>query len=79
MAENVEAPNAHAALTRATAESERHAKAMRAIWPLGEGPVDGSEVFRIVDLPDFRNWRTGLHGGTRKIVEGIVSAREIAV
>jgi hypothetical protein len=29
-------------------------------------------------LPDLRNWRTGLHGGARKIVEGIVSAREIA-
>jgi CRISPR system Cascade subunit CasD len=75
---DLEAPNAHAALARATAESEGPAKAMRAIWPLGEGPEDGSEVFRIVDLPDLRNWRTGLHGGTRKVVEGTVSAREIA-
>ncbi len=75
---DVEAPNAHAALARATTESERPVKSMRAIWPLGEGPEDGSEVFRIVDLPDLRNWRTGLHGGTRKIVEGTVSAREIA-
>jgi CRISPR system Cascade subunit CasD len=74
----VEASDAHAALAQATAESERPAKAMRAIWPLGEGPEVGSEVFRIVDLPDLRNWRTGLHGGTRKIVEGTVSAREIA-
>ena len=75
---DVEAPNAHVALARATAESERPVKTLRAIWPLREGPEDGSEVFRIVDLPDLRNWRTGLHGGTRKIVEGTVSAREIA-
>lgn len=43
---------------------------MRALWPLGEGPSDGAEVERIVDLPDLRNWRTGLHGGARKVVEG---------
>lgn len=75
---DLETPNAYAALAQATAESERPVKALRAIWPLGEGPEDGSEVFRIVDLPDLRNWRTGLHGGTRKIVEGTVSAHEIA-
>ncbi|WP_186389328.1 MULTISPECIES: type I-E CRISPR-associated protein Cas5/CasD [unclassified Stappia] len=44
--------------------------AMRALWPLGEGPVDGADVERIVELPDLRNWRTGLHGGARKVVEG---------
>lgn len=47
---------------------------MRAIWPLGEGPVDGAEVERIVELPDLRNWRTGLHGGARKVVEGRIRA-----
>ena len=51
---------------------------MRAIWPVGEGPEDGDDVFRVVDLPDLRNWRTGLHGGTRRVVEGVVWAREIA-
>lgn len=45
----------------------------RALWPLGEGPETGSEVDRIVDLPDIRNWRTGLHGGSRKVVEGRVT------
>jgi len=44
----------------------------RALWPLGEGPNAGSEVDRIIDLPDIRNWRTGLHGGARKVVEGRV-------
>lgn len=46
--------------------------AARALWPLGEGPDAGSVVDRIIDLPDIRNWRTGLHGGARKVVEGRV-------
>ena len=74
----VKAHDAYTALTLATADSESPAKTMRAIWPLGEGPEDGGDVDRIVDLPDLRNWRTGLHGGTRKVVDGTVSAREIA-
>ncbi|MBT3072121.1 type I-E CRISPR-associated protein Cas5/CasD [Rhodomicrobium sp. Az07] len=75
---DVKAFDAHAALTLATADSKSPAKAMRAIWPLGEGPEEGDKVTRILDLPDLRNWRTGLHGGTRKVVEGTVSAREIS-
>lgn len=51
----------------------------RAVWPLGEGPESGREVDRIVDLPDIRNWRTGLHGGVRKVVEGrVVPERQAA-
>jgi CRISPR system Cascade subunit CasD len=51
----------------------------RALWPLGEGPEAGSGVDRIVDLPDIRNWRTGLHGGARKVVEGrVVPERQVA-
>lgn len=51
----------------------------RAFWPLGEGPEAGSEVDRIIDLPDIRNWRTGLHGGVRKVIEGrIVPERQAA-
>ena len=42
----------------------------RALWPLGAGPVDGADVERLVELPDLRNGRTGLHGGARKVVEG---------
>ena len=36
----------------------------RAIWPEAEG---GGAVG---DLADLRNWRSGLHGGSRRIVEG---------
>lgn len=50
----------------------------RALWPLGEGPEAGREVHRIVDLPDLRNWRTGLHGGVRKVVEGEVTPERAA-
>lgn len=52
---------------------------LRAIWPLGEGPDSGPAVDRIIDIPDIRNWRTGLHGGARKIVEGrIIPERQAA-
>ncbi len=73
----LEAPDAWTALIRATADAGGAERPMRAIWPLGEGPLEGEEVDRIVDLPDLRNWRTGLHGGTRRIVEGRLSAREV--
>ena len=43
----------------------------RAQWPLGEGP-GGDGVF---DLCDLRNWRTGLHGGVRKVSEGRIPSR----
>jgi len=75
---DVQAPDAYTALARATGETDAPEKTMRAIWPLGEGPDAGVDVFRVLDLPDLRNWRTGLHGGTRTIVEGRVRAREIA-
>jgi len=45
---------------------------LRALWPLGEGPESGANVDRVVELPDLRNWRTGLHGGSRTVVEGRV-------
>lgn len=62
------APTAHAALRKIPGQD-----GLRALWPLGEGPQEGAEVRRVVDLPDLRNWRTGLHGGTRRIVEGLVT------
>ncbi|MGO9391820.1 type I-E CRISPR-associated protein Cas5/CasD [Rhodoblastus sp.] len=71
------APTAHAALAQ-IAMDDSAPKKLRAIWPVGEGPDDGDDVWRIVDLPDLRNWRTGLHGGARRIVEGVVTAREFA-
>lgn len=39
---------------------------LRACWPAGEGPSG----HRGLDLPDLRNWITGLHAGTRRVVEG---------
>lgn len=54
-------------------------RAMRAFWPLAEGPESGQAVHRILALPDLRNWRTGLHGGSRTVVEGTITvAKESA-
>ncbi len=63
-----EAPSAHDALMRRSGGSQ-----LRALWPLGEGPSDGAGVDRVIDLPDIRNWRTGLHGGSRRVVEGRIT------
>ena len=72
----VTAPTAHAALERIPLDrmpAERDASPpLRATWPLGDGPSSGDRVLRVLDLADLRNWRTGLHGGTRKVVEGHV-------
>lgn len=68
----VSAPTAYAALRRLPPD-DGAPETLRALWPLGEGPSSGEAVLRIVDLPDVRNWRTGLHGGTRKIVEGLIA------
>jgi CRISPR system Cascade subunit CasD len=48
---------------------------LRAFWPMGEGPERGSNVYRIIELPDLRNWRTGLHGGARAVVEGVLTPK----
>lgn len=42
----------------------------RALWPDDEGPRTGAVVDQIVDWADLRIWRTGLHGGSRRMVEG---------
>ncbi len=46
---------------------------LKALWPVAEGPESGASVTRVVSLSDLRNWRTGLHGGSRLVVEGTVS------
>ncbi|MCW2274730.1 type I-E CRISPR-associated protein Cas5/CasD [Rhodoblastus acidophilus] len=74
----VTAPDAYTALLAIAGEPNATPKKMRALWPQGEGPETGENVWRMIDLPDLRNWRTGLHGGTRRIVEGTVFAPEIA-
>ncbi|SIR19070.1 CRISPR-associated protein, Cas5e family [Rhizobium sp. RU20A] len=89
----VEAPDAYEALARVpwpaspairvsskrTAAASETPAPLRAFWPLGEGPDDGAAVHHIHDLPDLRNWRSGLHGGARPVVEGVVMAGGPAV
>lgn len=67
----VTAATAYAALQNFLRQGESSDR-LRALWPLGEGPSEGDAVHRIIDLADIRNWRTGLHGGTRPIVEGVL-------
>lgn len=62
----VEAADAHAALCRVPAAGQD----LRALWPVGEGPDSGDGVDLVHELADLRNWRTGLHGGARRVVEG---------
>jgi CRISPR system Cascade subunit CasD len=61
-----EAVDAHSALT--LVGTTAHAVAQ---WPVAEGP----EGDRRIDLPDLRNWRSGLHGGSRAVAEGRMPAR----
>lgn len=69
------AASAYEALRRFPA-CDDEPRTMRALWPLAEGPTSGSEVHRIVALPDLRNWKTGLHSGTRTVVEGSLDLME---
>lgn len=75
----VNAPTAYAALTRLPAPDRQSQKSrLRAFWPPGEGPEEGEAVTRIYDLPDLRNWKSGLHGGHRRVIEGFVTPEEVA-
>lgn len=65
----VEAGDAYAALCALSIESGGVSRA-RALWPVGEGPANGACVDRLVERADLRNWRTGLHSGSRQVVEG---------
>lgn len=56
------ADTAHAALSE-TSQSQA-----RAQWPDGEGPTGDTTLH----LPDLRNWRSGLHGGSRLVIQGWV-------
>lgn len=71
------APDAYGAIRRPGLRRSRNLMlqenaGLRAFWPLGEGPDAGAAVHRIHALPDLRNWQSGLHGGTRQVVEGFV-------
>lgn len=65
----VDAGDAYAALCGLKVDSGGVTRA-RALWPVGEGPDSGACVDRLVERADLRNWRTGLHSGSRQIVEG---------
>ena len=76
----IEAETAHAALCRLAAvaasrptTSRGEPPLMRALWPADEGPTSGKLVERTVALADRRNWLSGLHGGTRSVVEGRIA------
>jgi CRISPR system Cascade subunit CasD len=75
LAGEVVAASAYQALERVTSV-EKTSRKLRALWPVHEGPVDGESVYRVVALEDLRNWKTGLHGGSRMVVEGTVLAGE---
>jgi CRISPR system Cascade subunit CasD len=67
------APSGYEALQRVPS-ADSPLLPLRALWPQHEGPREGRLVHRILALPDLRNWKTGLHGGTRMVVEGTVVA-----
>lgn len=66
----VEGENAYLALRSVGAPRTR----CRALWPVGQGPENGDDVDRIVEISDLRNWRTGVHAGSRRVVEGHMAA-----
>ncbi len=74
----INAPSAYEALRKVPAVDARRGP-LRALWPEHEGPTEGRHVHRIVALPDLRNWKTGLHGGTRLVVEGAVDVEGVPV
>lgn len=39
----------------------------RALWPADDAPSAGATTR---DIADLRNWHSGLHGGSRRVVEG---------
>jgi CRISPR system Cascade subunit CasD len=75
---SVHAPSAYEALGSIPA-IDKPLHPLRALWPQTEGPTEGRQVHRIVALPDLRNWKTGLHGGTRLVVEGAVDVEGVPV
>lgn len=70
----VAAPDAYQALLRAAKAAGSKVDGLRALWPVGHGPTSGSHVHAAMDLPDLRNWRSGLHGGSRGVIYGKLSS-----
>jgi CRISPR system Cascade subunit CasD len=74
----IEAATAHAALSALARQDARGPAQLRALWPASEGPTSGLDIDRTVNLPDRRNWISGLHGGTRLVVEGRITPQPLA-
>ena len=69
----IDAATAGAALERVPLQAkETKVRELRAQWPDSEAP-ENWKVPHIRDLCDERNWRSGLHGGSRLIVEGWIT------
>ena len=66
----IEAPDVRAALNGIAPVG---AIGLRAFWPASEG-VEGAD--RITRVTDERNHATGLHGGARRVCEGLISGAE---
>lgn len=62
----IEADSPHAALKALAAQGLTG----RALWPDDGRPYAGALKY---DLQDLRNWKTGLHGGTRIVCEGEIA------
>ena len=75
----IESETAHAALLEQPVlmdlgqKEPRKIGDLRAQWPAGEGPDQGQGVERGLAIHDRRNWLSGLHGGTRRVIEGRVT------
>ena len=63
-AEDVTTNTIEYALPKRTSDSARQV--------LSEGPESDTLVDHATELADLRNWRTGLHSGSRHVVEGLV-------
>lgn len=63
-----DAPDARAALCAAAPEG---ACGLLAFWPESEGDAG---AHRTTGMVDERNWRSGVHGGERRICEGLISS-----
>lgn len=70
---SLEADTAHAAIVALPRQDPHGPVTLRAQWPAGEGPTSGDDVERTANIADRRNWVSGLHGGTRHVVEGRVT------
>lgn len=44
----------------------------RAQWPEGEGQLPGQHQNHSLDVCDERNWTSGVHGGWRPVLEGVL-------